>query len=259
MGTPGVEKLGPYQSLGIKRWVRVHPRVGVTEPAPVLVMFDAQNLYGDEGSFAGGWHLHDTVERLAARGLPAPVIVGIDHGNEHRLHELSPFKEARSHGRFPELLDWICDTLLPRIRARYHVRTDREGTFIGGSSMGGLATLHAVLQRPDVFGGGLSMSPSVWFADKAILASAKSSHPPRDVRLYLDAGGKEDKHYAVVRNTEAMAKALLSRGFPPGNLRMVIDPEGKHSEPDWRRRAPAALEFLLEGLGAARQVDAYAG
>lgn len=241
----GGERLGPFRVAGAKRYVRVYVPKALSAPAPLLFMFDAQNLFGDEGSFVGGWHLHDTVERLAEDGAPAPVVVGIDHGYERRLHELSPFTDPLSDGRFGELLGWIADDLLPNVRARYPVRGERAATFIGGSSMGGLASLYAVLTRPDLFAGAMAMSPSVWFAKRAILVTAKTAPSPKGVRLYLDAGGEEDRGYAVVRNAELLARTLFSRGFAKRNLRLVIDPEGRHSEADWRRRAPEALRWLL--------------
>jgi hypothetical protein len=30
---------------------------------PTLYLFDGQNVFGDEGSFAGGWHTHAAVDR----------------------------------------------------------------------------------------------------------------------------------------------------------------------------------------------------
>ncbi|MCU0687566.1 MAG: esterase family protein, partial [Polyangiaceae bacterium] len=90
---PGrIERFGPFPLPGGRgtRSVRVYMPAGPTPPGgrSLLVLFDGQNVFDDAPSFAGGWHAHETADRLGAR---APVIVGVDHGNEARLHELSPF------------------------------------------------------------------------------------------------------------------------------------------------------------------------
>src|SRR5688572_21541133 len=87
--------LGTYNVGHIgKRAVRVFVPPGydsAEKEHPLLVMWDGQNVFDDEGSFAGGWHVHEAVSRRAMRGKKAPVVVGINHGNEWRLRELSPW------------------------------------------------------------------------------------------------------------------------------------------------------------------------
>src|SRR5262245_6690597 len=61
---------------------------------PVLFLFDGQNVFEDEPSFAGGWHAHKVVDRLARSRRP--VVVGIPHGGERRMAELSPFPVSGS-------------------------------------------------------------------------------------------------------------------------------------------------------------------
>ena len=172
MATHVIYKLGPFAIPGFpdERYVRVYLPSERTdgEPMPVLYMFDGQNIFHDSPSFSGGWYLHHAVHDLTAAGEVAPVVVGIDHGNEHRVHELSPFACDESRGEADMLIRWIVKTLRPRINGEFHVRTDVAGTAIGGSSMGGLAALYAHFRRPDVFGAALCMSPSLWFAEHRI-------------------------------------------------------------------------------------------
>lgn len=242
--------LGPFKIPWLKGQRRVRVYVPPNNPAgaapPVLYMFDGQNIFDDESSFAGGWFLHHTARDLAGRGRPAPVIVGIDHGGPTRVRELSPFR-MRSRGQAGHLIKWIARDLAPKIQREFGVRRDPAGTAIGGSSMGGLAALYAHFHRPDVFGAALCMSPSLWVARGKIFDHIAGQTRPWTTRIYLDAGGREGP---MLREAERMARTLRQRGWSDHDLRFIADPHGRHHEHDWRRRAPHALEFLFAGTGA---------
>jgi len=251
--------LGPYKVPGFEseRNVRVYlPKEGQqSEPSPVLYVFDGQNIFHDHPSFAGGWHLHRAVRDLVEGGLTAPVLVGIDNGGSERIHELAPFPGNGSNGKLDEFLSWITSDLVPRVQKQFNVRKDPQGTAIGGSSMGGLAALYAHFRRPDVFGGALCMSPSLWFADKKIFEWLDAQQLPRTTRLYVDAGAKEDNG-SVLRNAEHLVEMLKGRGCPENALLFYPDEEGNHCEEAWRRRAPAALQFLFSGVVAPEVIAA---
>lgn len=224
------------------RIVRVYVPPASHDPPPVLYMFDGQNIFDDETSHSGGWHLHHAARDLRPRGGVAPLVVGIDHGGPWRIRELSPFRIHHQRGQAPHLVRWIVEELAPLIRRSFQVRRDRAGTAIGGSSMGGLAAFYAHLHRPDVFGAALCMSPSFWVAEAKVQAWVRRRPRPRVSRLYLDTGAHEPR---VRPATERMVELLRGRGWGPERLRFVFDPEGTHHESAWRRRAPGALEFLF--------------
>jgi enterochelin esterase-like enzyme len=205
---------------------------------PLLVLFDGQNVFDDAPSFAGGWHAHAAVERLA-KSVSAPVVVGIDHGHEHRLAELSPFDFRQASGKLDELLRWIIDWLLPKLRAEHGLTASAHRTVVGGSSMGGLAATYAVLARPDVFGGAIAMSPSLWVARGAIFRWAERRNVPANARIYLDGGAREPA--AMLAGARRMAELLAGRGVR--EVRFRDDPNGTHSERSWRRRLLPALRF----------------
>ena len=59
---------GPLELPGFpERRIRVYIPGGSTPVSerPALYLFDGQNVFGDEGSFAGGWWAHAAVERSA--------------------------------------------------------------------------------------------------------------------------------------------------------------------------------------------------
>jgi len=249
---PGrVHLLGPLAVPGhTPRLVRVYLPSTFTPDGPrfVLCMFDGQNVFEDYPSYAGGWHLHLAVEKLARGKRPAPVVVAIDHGGSKRIDELSPFEMSAEDGGggaagLDGLLDWIADSLMPRLAAQLPLIGGPFGAVIGGSSMGGLAALYAHFRKPRCFGGALAMSPSFWIKDGEILRWVTAQPAPELSRIYLDCGVREGKG-TLLPQVAAMAAHLANRGYDRDHLMFRADPRGAHSEASWRRRLPQALRFF---------------
>jgi enterochelin esterase-like enzyme len=208
-------------------------------------MFDGQNLFHDAPSFSGGWHLHHAVQGLVHEGADAPIVVALDHGGSSRLDELSPFSTGDCQGRAEDTLRWLERRLMPKIERRFPVRRGPEHTAIGGSSMGGLASLYIHFRRPNRFGAVMALSPSLWFADRAFLGwlDQKARLAPHS-RVYLDGGIREGKG-TVERDNSALEQKLRARGYGDDRLRVVRDPNGKHTEACWRYRVADALRFVF--------------
>jgi predicted alpha/beta superfamily hydrolase len=248
---PGeIQILGPLAVPGhAPRLVRVYLPSAFTPEGPrfALYMFDGQNVFDDRPSFSGGWHLHEAVERMARGKRPAPVVVGIDHGGSKRIDELSPFEIQGAAGGLDGLLDWIVDSLAPRLAAELPLIPGPIGAVVGGSSMGGLAALYAHFRKPRAFGGALVMSPSFWIQDGEILPWVQAQPTPELSRIYLDCGVREGRGTAQTQ-VAAMAAHLARRGYDRDHLLFRADPRGAHSEASWRRRLPRALRFFYRNL-----------
>jgi enterochelin esterase-like enzyme len=246
-----IESVGQFEIVpGIppKRNVRVYvPSRAPAHDRPVLFMFDGQNVFDDQGSFAGGWHAHRAVERLAKTVTP-PAIVALDHGHEHRISELSPFDFGRVKGSLDGLLEWIGRWLLPELRGKRSLTADPRRVVVAGSSMGGIAALYAALSRPDLFGGAIAMSPSLWIGGGKMFSWARERALPQHERIYLDCGALEGPR--MFRAAEEMARLLRARGV--GDVMFRGDPKGRHREIDWRRRLLPALRFHF-GTSRARR------
>jgi hypothetical protein len=114
--------------------------------------------------------------------------------------------------------------------------------------MGGLISLYAFFRAPDTFGYVGAMSPSLWFASRAILSYIENDGSPPG-RIYLDAGTEEGP--ATLRDARHLARILERKGYEENTaLRFVEAVRGQHTEAHWARRLVPALEFLLRPVGS---------
>lgn len=207
---------------------------------PLAIFFDGQNVFGDAGSYAGGWHADAAVRRLA-KARVGPIVVGIDHGLQARLIELSPYRVLGKEGRGHHFVEWVCRTLVPRLRERFAVIGGPGGVLLAGASLGGLAATYGHFTWPAIVGRALAMSPSFWIDDRAV--ASLLTRIPETTQLYLDGGRNESKGELAPRLRNAR-RHLLAHGYPQRALKVVIDPKGTHQERSWRRRLPAALRWF---------------
>jgi predicted alpha/beta superfamily hydrolase len=216
-----------------------------TQRYPVAYFFDAQNLFGDAGSYSGGWHLHDALDKRATAGKPVPVVVAIPHGGVARADELSPWKAGRAGGgRGNAFLDWVTGPLVRMVDEDVRVLPGPAGRLLAGSSLGGLMALYGFFRHPDVFGGALAMSPSLWVGNGALQRYVAQQGLPWTRRVYLDSGGREAGGHAL-RQAEHFAGQLTAKGFVADHdLMWRPDKSGSHNERAWSRRLPKALKFL---------------
>jgi predicted alpha/beta superfamily hydrolase len=213
-----------------------------TRDYPVVYMHDGQNLFDPATSYAGDWDLLATLRAMAAEGHEA-VVVGIANTGRFRRYEYSPFRDPRHGGGDGDrYLAFVAETVRPMVEAAVRVRRGAEHTAMAGSSLGGLISLYALYRYPGVFGSVAALSPSVWFADGAMLDLAEQSGPPPG-RLYLDAGTAESE--VLLDGVRRLRDLLETGGMPPGRLRYVEDEGAEHHESHWGRRFRGAWPFLL--------------
>jgi predicted alpha/beta superfamily hydrolase len=211
---------------------------------PVLYMHDGQNLFDRATSFGDEWEVDQTLESAADEGLEA-IVVGLPNIGPERLNEYSPWTDRRHKqgGKGNQYVDWIIQTVKPLIDRDFRTRTDREGTGIAGSSMGGLISLYAFFKHPEVFGFTGVMSPALWFAGASIYPFVRE-RPFSPGRIYLDVGtseGSEELH-----DVRRMKEILTQKGYKTGHdLMFIVEMGGAHNERAWARRLRRELHFLL--------------
>jgi predicted alpha/beta superfamily hydrolase len=227
-----------------------------TRRYPVFYMHDGQNLFDQYTSFVGEWRVDETMHLLSAQGFPA-IIVGIPNMGAQRVLEYSPFSDARfGKGQGDQYLAFVADTIKPLIDAQFRTLPNREQTAILGSSMGGLISLYGFFKRGDVFGAVGCMSPSLWFARRAIFAYISGTVFQSGV-VYLDIGGQEgpvntlvhDQPNMMLRATRDMEQLLRRKGYhPQADLLYIEAPDAGHNEAAWAERMPDALRFLISRI-----------
>lgn len=193
--------------------------------------------------------------------------MGIPNPGADRVLEYTPWRvldpdeahavglDAAAHPRVPgqaaAYVDWICDTVKPLVDAAFATATTREATTVGGSSLGGIVSLVAYRQRPEVFGAAGVFSPAFWvLGDDAVDVLCGPGLAPG--RIYVDIGGLEsaDTPGLAERYAHDARRAAGALGVQPGvEMRFVHDPEGLHHELAWAARLPDALRFLLDRAG----------
>lgn len=217
---------------------------------PVLYMHDGQNLFDGRTSYIHGrtWQVREQADAAIRAGEIEPlIIVGIYNTGDRRIAEYTPERdwqmgggEAASYGLL------ITRELMPWIAARYRVRTDRESTGLGGSSLGGLVSLFLGLRHPEFFGKLALLSPSVWWNHKSILGYLNERAPEiwERPRVWLDVGDREGQR--TLRDTEQLARRLRANGW---RLCETLEFEriagGTHDEASWSRRVRPMLRFLF--------------
>ena len=218
---------------------------------PLLILHDGQNLFEPERAFNGQhWRVGETADELiAARHIPPMIICGIDHGGPGRLRELTPTPgPKRDGGGGAAHAGLIVNELLPLLRREYPVDRDPAMTGLGGSSLGGLATVFTALSYPRVFGALLVMSPSVWWDRRVILRRLMRRRAAlAGARIWLDVGTREGPN--TVRDARRLAGAIVrptaASRLAPVELEYLEDSEGEHAEHSWAGRLPHALAFLF--------------
>ncbi|MEO8036600.1 MAG: alpha/beta hydrolase-fold protein [Acidobacteriota bacterium] len=213
---------------------------------PVLYMADGQNLFEPERAFIPGqhWQLREAADHaIGARTAEPMIIVGVDDAGAQRIDEYTPVREeARSGGgKASHYGRFLLEELKPVVDQGF--RTESARTSIAGSSLGGLLVMHLALTLSDVFESAAVISPSVWWAERAILAEVDAFAGLRRPRLWLDIGGREGRE--ALADARALRDHLMAKGWHGENFEYYEDRRADHSERAWAGRVRTVLEFLF--------------
>jgi predicted alpha/beta superfamily hydrolase len=208
---------------------------------PVIYMHDAQNLFDSRTAFAGEWNVDETLDSINAQ----VIVVGIEHGNEKRIEELTPFKNIKHGGGNADLyLDFIVNNLKPHIDSLYRTKIDSKNTCMFGSSLGGLVSFYAVLKYPNVFGKAGVFSPSFWFNRNEIFELLKQKKEFKSKIYFLcgDSEGDDD----MLKDLNNMEYLINSKRCSCLKLnKKVIVKNGQHNEKLWRNGFKKAYLWLF--------------
>ena len=245
----------------------------------VLYMQDGQMLFDSTTTWnKQEWGVDEILSTLMEQGkIRECIVVGIWNGEKSRHAEYFPQKPFESLTAAQQekiysgyraggqsifngisimsdnYLKFLIRELKPFIDRTYAVKADRSNTFVAGSSMGGLISLYALCEYPDVFAGAACLSthwPGLFSMRNnpvpgAFFAYLKKKLPaPRHHRIYFDHGTETlDSMYATLQTQ--VDSIMISKGYAESNWISRNWPGQDHSERSWRSRLQVPLEFLL--------------
>ncbi len=229
-------------------WIYLPPDYNTTSKHyPVLYMQDGQNLFDVFYSFAGEWKIDESMNTLFNEGDYGAIVVGIDNGGGERFDEYSPWYSTTYHegGDGEAYVSFLINTLKPHIDSTFRTLPGRDYTAIGGSSLGGLISMYAASEYPDVFGKAGIFSPAFQVTDSCFL-QVMSKTFDEDIRVYFVAGHNESED--MIPDILNMQQLLLKQGVDQSNIKVVDEADGAHSEWFWAREYPDAYKWLFDNL-----------
>lgn len=238
----------------------------------VLYMHDGQMLFDSLTTWnKQEWKIDEWAGKLQKEGTTQDFIVVAPHNIAEIRHsdyfpkkpfeslskkqQDSIFTEAKKYNlsftslNSDDYLKFLVEELKPFVDANYSVSTNRENTFVAGSSMGGLISMYAVSEYPQVFGGAACLSthwigtftnennpiPETFFDYMDANLPNASRH-----KIYFDYGTATlDAMY--LKYQDKVSKVIGKKGHTINRKFEGAD----HSENSWNQRLDIPLTFLL--------------
>ncbi|WP_396145940.1 alpha/beta hydrolase [Flavobacterium sp.] len=245
----------------------------------VLYMHDGQMLYDPETTWnKQAWDVDDVLGKLMQESkIQDVIVVGMFNGGITRHIDYFPqrpfeslttfqqdsiYKANRSNGQSvfnngkinsDNYLKFIVKEIKPLIDKKYSVYTDKEHTFVAGSSMGGLISMYAICEYPNVFGGAACLSthwPGIFGIKGNPIPDAffnylnKHLPDPKDHKIYFDYGTATlDAMYETLQ--PQVDKIMEANNYDASNWVTKKFDGDDHSEKSWNRRLAIPMEFIL--------------
>lgn len=255
------------------------PHYDLSKKYAVLYMHDGQMLYDSSATWnKTSWNVDDVAAFLLKADKVKPfIVVGIWNGGKSRHPDYFPQKpfelltkeeknfvtgQLQNSGRTTEIfqpqsdnyLKFIVTELKPYIDEYYPTRKGRKDTFIAGSSMGGLISLYAICEYPEVFGGAACLSthwPGIFTMDNNPVPGAFVNYLQNNLpdsknhKIYFDYGDQTlDAMYPPLQ--KQVDEVMMAKGFKDKNWITRYFPGENHSEIAWNKRLDIPLLFLLK-------------
>lgn len=242
----------------------------------VLYMHDGQMLFDSTTTWNGQeWGVDEKISQLIENNkIEDCIVVGIWNVREDRHNNYFPQKPFESlpselqdsllninretNPLFGGPVDsdnylrFIVNVVKPIVDEKYATKKDKEHTFIIGSSMGGLISMYAFFEYPEVFGGaaclsthwigGFTQNDIIPKAFQAYLSSRKALI--QDRKLYFDHGTATlDSFYPP--HQKEVDKIFMNTTDEPIQYLSKAFKGAAHTERDWNTRLDIPLLFLL--------------
>lgn len=248
---------------------------------PVLYMHDGQMLFDSTHTWnKTSWDIDDAITQLVAEHkMPNIIVVGIwsngisrhaDYFPQQPYESLSKEEKERinsavktsglsffkkeNYVQSDRYLKFIVKELKPFIDSAYPTLKDYKNTIIGGSSMGGLISMYAICEYPEVFGGAICMSthwPGIFSMQDNPIPNAFNQYlenklpSPSNHKLYFDYGTKTlDSLYEPLQ--KRIDQTIKQKGYTNTQWETRKFEGDEHSELAWRKRVNIPLSFMYK-------------
>lgn len=242
---------------------------------PVIYMSDGQNLFDATTTWNyTAWEIDSVMGKLIAEHVITPaIVVGIHSSSDTRVADLMPVKAVQGRGleavlknvgipdtpiRGDRYAEFLVKTLKPYIDSHYPTATDLSNTTVMGSSMGGLMSIYALCEYPEVFGNALCLSTH-WIGTPEVekqffggLYEYIDANLPIDRyntgqmvhKLYFDHG-TETLDAAYGEAEKKIIELVKSKGYDDRTLMNLVVEGAGHDEKSWATRVCIPLKFVL--------------
>ncbi len=247
----------------------------------VLYMQDGQELFDSTLSADKvEWGVDEVITKLLTEGkIKNCIVVAVENTGKLRHSDYFPqkpfetFTKEKQDSLYKTIfmgglmlsakvqsdnyLNFLVKELKPFIDAKFSTLNDKQNTFIAGSSMGGLISMYAICEYPNVFGGAACLStwlPGLLPAKNNPIPIAfnqylQSSLPSfEDHKLYFDYGtvGYEVFIKPLQPKVDSI---ILNKGYTKLNFLSLEFKGTGHAAKYWRERLDKPIIFLLGKKG----------
>ncbi|MBK8721014.1 MAG: alpha/beta hydrolase [Saprospiraceae bacterium] len=248
------------------------------EKYAVLYMHDGQMLLDSSIAWnKQSWDVDDMASTLFEKeNITKFIVVGIWNDGQNRHADYFPqkpyeilnkaekkycSKQLTEKGRIlhefkpnsDNYLKFIVQELKPYIDKNFKTKIDPNNTYIAGSSMGGLISLYALCEYPNIFGGAACLSthwPGIFSIKHNPIPKvfyqylSKNLPNPTQHKLYFDSGDQTlDALYPSLQ--KKVDGIMKKKGYSEKNWMTKFFPGDNHSENAWKNRLNFPLLFLF--------------
>jgi enterochelin esterase-like enzyme len=243
----------------------------------VVYMHDGQMLFDSTRTWnKTAWDADETFGNLLqSRKIKDCIIVGICNVPERRFADYFPQniiedipeptrtkilqKQINGKPSANNYLKFVVTELKPYIDKNYATKTEAEHTFMMGSSMGGLISLYALCEYPNIFGGVACLSihsPLASFdliddnTDKDVGVKFrdyldKNLPKANTKKIYFDYGNLTgDSFYKPYQ--KKIDDMMIKKGYNSSFWQTLYFEGESHTEISWAKRLATPVLFLLK-------------
>jgi predicted alpha/beta superfamily hydrolase len=244
----------------------------------VIYMHDGQMLFDATTTWnKQEWRIDDVIAKLSVENkIENVIVVAIWNIPNLRHADLFPKKplenltqeqhnlileKAKKFGYIftfesvnsDNYLKFIVEEVKPFVDTNFSVYTDVNHTAIMGSSMGGLISMYAICEYPQVFGKAACLSTHwIGFREfennpipESFFSYMKEKLPnPKNHKLYFDYG-TETLDAGYLKYEYRIDEILKEKGYNQMNSKNLKFEGENHSEASWQKRIHIPIEFMF--------------